>query len=111
MTGFFVLQKTRELFAEPAMPAGFRFDADFIGAAEEERIVRAVKTLDFAPYEHRGVSARRRVVAFGYQHDYQPRRLKTAEPFPAFLDELRSKAAVLAGVGAEDFEQALVSEY
>jgi alkylated DNA repair dioxygenase AlkB len=94
-----------------ATPPGFEYGADFIDPAEEQALIAEIQALDLAPYEFRGVEARRRVIAFGYRHDYRTRRLQESAQVPPFLDRLRSKAAGFAGVPAEDFKQVLVSEY
>jgi alkylated DNA repair dioxygenase AlkB len=93
------------------MPAGFDYRPDLIDCAEEAALVADIATLDFAPYEFRGVSARRRVVAFGFHHDYQTRRLEKALEIPGFLNSLRSKVAAFAQLPPDDFAQVLVSEY
>ena len=103
---------TADLFP-PAetMPPGFDYRPDLIDRAEEATLVAEFASLEFAPYELRGVQARRRVVAFGYHNDYRTRRLEVSPDMPAFLLNLRDKVARFANCPAEDFEQALVSEY
>lgn len=109
-----MLDRTTDLFPESAvqfLPSGFEYRADFIDRTEEAALVAAIETLDLAPYEFRGVQARRRVISFGFQHDYQTRRLERASELPAFLSSLRAKAASFARLPVDDFAQALVSEY
>jgi alkylated DNA repair dioxygenase AlkB len=103
---------TADLFP-PAetMPAGFDYRPQIIDRAEEAALVAEFASLEFAPYEFRGVQARRRVVAFGYHNDYRTRRLEPSPDIPAFLLGLRDNVAEFANCLAEDFEQALVSEY
>lgn len=103
---------TADLFSPSgSLPGGFEYRPDFIAADEEAALVAAMATLDFAPYEFRGVEARRRVVAYGYHHDYRTRRIEQAAQIPTFLSELRSKAAAFAQRPADEFKQVLVSEY
>jgi alkylated DNA repair dioxygenase AlkB len=102
------------LFGEsesPSTPPGFEYRAGLIDPVEESALVAEIQSLELAPYEFRGVEARRRVIAFGYRHDYRTRHLQEAAQIPPFLSELRSKAAVFAGLPVEDFKQVLVSEY
>lgn len=109
-----MLPANLNLFGEsesPATPAGFEYRSDLIDPAEESALVAEIQSLELAPYEFRGVEARRRVIAFGYRHDYRTRRLQEALEIPPFLKELRLKAADFAGLPAEDFKQILVSEY
>ena len=88
---------TADLFP-PAetMPAGFDYRPDSIDRAEEAALVAELASLDFAPYEFRGVQARRRVVAFGYRNDYRTRRVEISPDIPAFLLILRDKVASFA---------------
>jgi alkylated DNA repair dioxygenase AlkB len=103
-----------DLFCEsrpPSTPPGFEYRADFINETEELDLVTEIQALELAPYEFRGVEARRRVIAFGFRHDYRTRRLEHSSDMPPFLKHLRSKAAAFAGLPVEDFKQVLVSEY
>ena len=70
-----------------------------------------IERLDFKRVEMRGGVARRRVAHFGWTYGYYSRRNKPGEPLPAFLLPLRERAAAWAHVVAEDFVEALVTEY
>jgi alkylated DNA repair dioxygenase AlkB len=95
----------------PAMPAGFRTAPDFIGAAEEARLVAAFADLPFMEFEFQGFLGKRRVVSFGTRYDFNGGGLKTAEPMPPFLLPLRERAAAFAGLAPEGLAHALVTEY
>jgi len=92
-------------------PPGFEYRSELIDPVAESALVAEIQSLELAPYEFRGVEARRRVISFGYRHDYKTRRLEEAAELPPFLRALRSKAAVFAVLPVEDFKQVLVSEY
>jgi alkylated DNA repair dioxygenase AlkB len=94
-----------------SIPAGFRYSAGFIGSDEESALLTEIQGMAFAPYEFRGVQARRRVVSFGLRHGYQTRQLEQAAAVPSFLNNLQAKAAAFAGVAPDDFRQVLISEY
>jgi alkylated DNA repair dioxygenase AlkB len=103
-----------ELFSDtpnPLIPAGFKYSADIIDAQAESALVTEIQALEFAPYEFRGMQARRRVVSYGMRLGYQTRQFEQAAPIPAFLRDLQTKAAAFAGVAQDDFKQVLVSEY
>jgi len=97
--------------APVAAPEGFEYRPDFINRDEELALVAGIESLELAPYEFRGVEARRRVMSFGYRHDYRTRRLEQSTSIPPFLESLKSKVAGFWGLAAEDFQQVLVSEY
>jgi alkylated DNA repair dioxygenase AlkB len=103
-----------ELFSDAqtsAVPPGFRYSAGFIDSGEESALMTEIRGLDFAPYAFRGVRARRRVVSFGLVAGYQIRQFQQGAAIPPFLQTLRAKAAMFAGVAQDDFKQVLVSEY
>ena len=109
-----MLPANLNLFGEsesPATPAGFEYRSDLINPVEESALVAEIQSLELVPYEFRGVEARRRVIAFGYRHDYRTRRLQETLEIPPFLKALRLKATDFAGLPAADFKQILVSEY
>jgi alkylated DNA repair dioxygenase AlkB len=95
----------------PPIVPGFEYQQDLIDRVEEAALVAQFASLDFAPYEFRGVQARRRVISYGYHNDYRTRRLERSPDVPPFLHSLRSKVAAFANRPAEDFQQVLVSEY
>ena len=88
------------------LPAGFRYQPDFIDRAEEQRLLDAIATTPFSEFELRGVVARRRVAFFGQTYDRA-----AAGPIPAFLMSLRAHAAAWAGIEADAFAMALINEY
>ena len=110
-------QEQFELFA-PAravapwpMPIGFRYAPDLIDAGEEARLVEAFADLPFREFEFHGFLGKRRVVPFGFRHDYSGGGLQTAEPMPDFLLPLRERAAAFAGLPPDRLAHALVTEY
>lgn len=60
---------------------------------------------------YRQYTARRRIVSYGAEYDFSAQQLKQAAPIPGFLEQLRKKTAGWAGVPADRFPHALVTEY
>jgi alkylated DNA repair dioxygenase AlkB len=58
-----------------------------------------------------GFFGNRRIVSYGWRYDYAGRALKESDPMPDFLLPLRDAAGRFAGLPAESFQQALVTEY
>lgn len=103
-----------DLFGAPppaAMPAGMRYEPDFLTPAEEAALLRDIEALPLAPMKYQGFTALRRVVSYGGQYDFSAQRLNEAEPIPAWLQPLRGKAAQWLGIAADRFRHALVAEY
>ncbi len=95
----------------PAMPAGFRCAPDFIGVAEEARVVDAFADLPFKEFEFQGFLGKRRVASFGTRYDFNGGGLQKAEPMPPYLLPLRERAAGFAGLAPERLAHALITEY
>jgi alkylated DNA repair dioxygenase AlkB len=90
---------------------GFRYQPDLLDQADEETLLRHVRTLPFREFEFHGYTGKRRVVSFGWKYEFSGERLRKAEDIPQFLLPLRSRAAAFARLKAEAFEHVLVTEY
>jgi alkylated DNA repair dioxygenase AlkB len=102
----------KELFAALApLPEGFCYAEDFLSGAEEAELVRAIESLPLAEARYRAWTARRRVVSYGGQYDFDRHRLLPAAPIPPVLFGLRAAAADFAGVDGAALTHALVAEY
>jgi alkylated DNA repair dioxygenase AlkB len=87
------------------------YRAAILSADEEKDLVGHIEVLPFKPFEFHGYLGKRRIVSFGWRYDYSRQRLGEAGPVPPFLVALRDKVAKEASFEAEDFGQALVTEY
>ncbi|MCA1816597.1 MAG: alpha-ketoglutarate-dependent dioxygenase AlkB [Acidobacteria bacterium] len=95
----------------PRLPEGFRYETELISPRDEGALVARVRELPFREFEFHGYTGRRRVVSFGWRYDFTGRGLQKADAIPDYLLPLREIAASFAGVGAEEFAHALVTEY
>jgi alkylated DNA repair protein (DNA oxidative demethylase) len=95
----------------PPVPAGFFYQPEFVTVAEERQLVTEIERLDFKHVEMHGGVARRRVAHFGWSYGYYSRRTKPGEPLPVFLLPFRERAAGWAHIVADEFVEALVTEY
>ncbi len=59
----------------------------------------------------RGQTARRTVLHFGYDYDYESWEVVPADPLPPALLWVRDRCAELAGLERDELEQTLVSRY
>ncbi len=101
-----------DLFAAAAqLPEGFVYAPGFLDEPEEARLLDVIRTLPFEEARYKQYTARRRTVSYGSQYDFDANRLRDAPPLPAFLLPLRERVAAWAGISAERFVHALVSEY
>src|SRR5262249_47089356 len=95
----------------PGLPDGFVYRPDFVSRETETEVVGRLETLPFAPFQFHGFEGARRVVSFGWRYDFNEGGLKRAEPLPAWLNELAARAAAFAGLPAESFVHAMITEY
>ena len=102
-----------DLFGSPAplLPAGMRYEEEFLTREEEAALVARIAQLPLANMKYQQYTARRRVVSYGGQYDFSAQRLNEAEPLPDWLAPLRERAGAWAGIAPEQFTQALVAEY
>jgi len=87
-------------------PEGFAYAADFLTAAEEASLLADIGTVSFSSFEMRGVVAKRRVAFFGHSYGRS-----VEHEIPPFLESLRSRLAIWAGVQPDAFAMALINEY
>jgi alkylated DNA repair dioxygenase AlkB len=100
------------LFGEgPPLPAGFRYEAEFISPAEECDLVARFPELPFRDFEFQGYVGKRRVVFFGWRYDFNTSELQAAEEMPPFLHTVRDRAAAFAGLAPSDLQHVLLTEY
>ena len=94
-----------------ALPEGFRYRPEVIGAAEEQALLGDVRDLPFRDFEFHGYVGKRRVVSYGWHYDFNERVLRKADDIPPFLLALRDTAARFAGMAPERLQHVLVTEY
>jgi alkylated DNA repair protein (DNA oxidative demethylase) len=95
----------------PPVPDGLLYQPDFVSRDEERDLVEHIGRLEFSQVEMRGAIARRRTVHYGWTYGYYARRTEPGPPLPEFLLALRARAATWAAIAAEDFVEALITEY
>jgi alkylated DNA repair protein (DNA oxidative demethylase) len=94
-----------------SLPEGLLYREDFISPDEERALVAEIERLEFSRVEMRGVVARRRTAHYGWTYGYYVRRSEPGPPLPEFLLPLRQRAADWASIAADEFVEALITEY
>ena len=94
-----------------ALPEGFVYQRDFLSIDEERELLVEVERYPFHEVRMRGQVARRTVIHFGWDYDYEGWKIHPTTPAPPRLRALADRAAELAGVPAEALEQFLVARY
>jgi alkylated DNA repair dioxygenase AlkB len=100
-----------ELFSTPPPVEGFRYEREFLSPDEEQSLLRLIRQLPFQEFKFHAFTGKRRTVSFGWKYDYDHERALPADPIPAFLLDLRIKAAGFGRVSAESLLQISIIEY
>jgi alkylated DNA repair dioxygenase AlkB len=101
-----------DLFVDAqAVPEGFALKADIIDREEEQALVSRFASLPFRPFEFHGFLGKRQTVSFGWRYDFGNATLQAGAEIPAFLLNLRDRAAAFADLESRSLVQALVTQY
>jgi DNA oxidative demethylase len=105
--------RTLPLFDDPPVtaPEGLAYHPAVIDEAAERILLTHVRALEFGDVVMRGVTARRRVVQFGWRYSFDARALSEGPAIPGYLRQLQGIAGALADVEPDDLSEVLVTEY
>jgi alkylated DNA repair dioxygenase AlkB len=92
-------------------PPGFHYLPDWITVEEENALLSQIERLSFSEVRMHRVTAKRRVVHFGWDYGYDSWTIEPTEPIPDWMMPLRLRAGALMGVSAEAVEEVLVTRY
>jgi hypothetical protein len=80
------------------LPEGFDLHLDFISPGEEFELLAAIQGLEFHEFQMHGVTAKRRIVQFGWRYSFGSYGLRPTLPLPEVFEPIRARAAGIAGV-------------
>jgi alkylated DNA repair dioxygenase AlkB len=107
-----VAKKQLNLFsAGPALPEGVRYRPDLVSSTDEAVLVEQIRQLPLQEFQFQGYVGKRRVLSYGWQYDFNERKLLKTEDIPSWLLPLRLAAAQFAGMSATSLQQVLLTEY
>jgi alkylated DNA repair dioxygenase AlkB len=98
------------LFDKPLIE-GLRYEEAVISEAEERALLDHLGSLELAPFRFHGFVGNRRTQSFGWRYDFEDASFTPAEPIPGWLQPLRERAAVFAGLQPHDFVHVLLARY
>ena len=99
------------LLFEAPLIEGLRYREDVISAGDERTLLARLGSLELAPFRFHGWLGNRKTKSFGWRYDFDDSSFTPAEPFPAWLEELRDRAAAFAKVAPDGIHHALVARY
>jgi DNA oxidative demethylase len=92
-------------------PEGFHYTPDFLSPDEERVLLEEIDSYAFHEVRMRGQVARRTVIHFGWDYDYDGWKIHPTTPPSPQLRALADRCAAAAGVAPESLEQFLVARY
>ena len=93
------------------LPEGFAYHPDWITPEEESILLGHIEGLRFSEVRMQGVTAKRKVVHFGWNYAYDSWTISPADPIPEWLFMLRARTAVVLGAVPDAVEEILVTRY
>lgn len=99
------------LFPISMLPEGFFYQPDFLTSEDEVELLCSIRALDFDDFYFHGYKAKRRVLQYGWDYDFESRKTSIGRPLPDFLHTVRERAAGCIGVTADAIVEALIAEY
>jgi alkylated DNA repair dioxygenase AlkB len=99
------------LLFEAPLIAGLRYQDDVITQSEERALLERLEALELSPFRFHGWLGNRKTQSFGWRYDFDDASFSPSEPIPEWLQPIRERAAVFAGLDPDDFVHALLARY
>lgn len=93
------------------MPPGFEYFPEFLTVDEERELLAEIETYPFHEVRMRGQVARRTVIHFGWDYDYEGWKIEPATPPSPLLRALADRCAATANLDPQSLQQFLVARY
>jgi alkylated DNA repair dioxygenase AlkB len=93
------------------LPEGFEYYPDFLSIGEENDLLMKISGFELETFIFQGFPAKRKVASFGFNYSFDSRNLSEGKPVPEEFRPLILKAATIANVLPDDFEELLMTEY
>lgn len=93
------------------LPEGFRYFENFLDEEEEEKLRLVISRLELHTFYFRGFEAKRKVISYGYDYNFDQRSITKGLPIPEPFYFLIDKVAHRLSVNPQLFAELLVTEY
>lgn len=95
----------------PVFPEGFFYFPDFLNEEEEQQLLTILSGVDLHTLIFQGFEAKRKVGSFGYDYNFDNRRISKGEPIPQNFDFLVGKVASFVSIPSVNLAEMLLTEY
>jgi alkylated DNA repair dioxygenase AlkB len=99
-----------DLFDAPIL-SGLASRPDIVDVGEERRLIAAIDSTALSPFRFQGWTGKRLTTSFGYHYDFETHQVAMADPIPDWLQSVRERMAIFAGLDPEVLIQALLIRY
>jgi alkylated DNA repair dioxygenase AlkB len=93
------------------LPLGFSYTPDFLSIDEEIALVDEIKEIELHPLMFQGYEAKRKVASFGFDYNFDNRKLTKGKPIPPAFNSIIQKTASRLSIVPDDFAELLITEY
>jgi alkylated DNA repair protein (DNA oxidative demethylase) len=93
------------------MPPGFTYLPDFLTPADEQTLLAEIGTYPFHEVRMHGQVARRTVIHFGWDYDYEGWKIHPTTPPSPLLRTLADRCAAAADIPPASLQQFLIARY
>jgi len=93
------------------LPEGFVYQPEFVSEEEEQALLGEIQRLEFSTLTMHGVTARRRVIHYGWLYGYESFQITPGPDIPKFMRPLQARVAEFADLAPEELAEALLTEY
>lgn len=94
-----------------SVPEGFSYYPDFLSDQEEGDLLKVISGIELHTFIFQGYTARRKVTGFGYDYNFENRKITKGTKIPGEFRSLIEKAALITGEHPDAFEELLITEY
>lgn len=101
---------TLDLFDAPPIP-GLELREEFITHGEEAELIARIAEAELTPFQFRGFEGKRLTHSYGWRYDFQDQSFTETESIPDWLQPLKQRAAIFAGLPPDAFIHALLIRY
>ncbi|MDF3077672.1 MAG: Uncharacterized protein K0S09_1561 [Sphingobacteriaceae bacterium] len=96
---------------ENRLPEGFKYSPEFISPEEEKYLLDVIAHSELHTFTFQGFEAKRSVASFGYDWNFDSRKLSKGKDIPEGLSFLIGKVAEYLCFQSDDFAEVLLTEY
>jgi alkylated DNA repair dioxygenase AlkB len=93
------------------MPPGFTYRPSFLTPGDEQALLAEIETYPFHEVRMHGQVARRTVIHFGWDYDYEGWKIHPTTPPSPLLRALADRCAAAADIPPDSLQQFLIARY